>query len=234
MALIHIAGKSYELIFENRNGWNVEAFRTRYSEVLERYDYIVGDWGYNQLRLKGFFRDGHQKANKDSTFSYAADYINEYCNFGCAYFILEKKQDASIESSEDDIYIDELEFVPVITSTNKEEKPAADAANGTDGKQSSEPRKKQHNNNHNHHKKDVDGSDKHVEKVSDKPKKHHRQSSKVQAEDNQSNKQDGKKEGKQENKPKRKDHYYRKGNRSQDKRAKANKSQAEQFSTANE
>ena len=26
----------------------------RFSEVLARYDYIVGDWGYEQLRLRGF------------------------------------------------------------------------------------------------------------------------------------------------------------------------------------
>lgn len=103
MALIHIGGKSYELMHENRNGWNPEAFRNRYSEVLERYDYIIGDWGYNQLRLKGFFRDGHQKANKESTFSSVSDYINEYCNFGCAYFILEKKQGVNREPEEDDL-----------------------------------------------------------------------------------------------------------------------------------
>lgn len=109
MALIHIGGKSYELIHENRSGWNPEAFRNRYSEVLERYDYIIGDWGYNQLRLKGFFRDGHQKANRESTYSTAADYINEYCNFGCAYFILEKKQGARKELGEEDVDLD-LEY----------------------------------------------------------------------------------------------------------------------------
>ncbi|MHA6485447.1 YutD family protein [Paenibacillus sp. strain BS8-2] len=103
MALIHIGGKSYELMHENRNGWNPEAFRNRYSEVLERYDYIIGDWGYNQLRLKGFYQDGHQKANKDSFFSGISDYINEYCNFGCAYFILERKQTTDREPDADDL-----------------------------------------------------------------------------------------------------------------------------------
>lgn len=108
MALIHISGKSYELIHDNRNGWNPEAFRNRYSEVLERYDYIIGDWGYSQLRLKGFFRDNHQKATKDSAYSSVSDYINEYCNFGCAYFILEKKQGGRKEPGEEDtdLYLD--------------------------------------------------------------------------------------------------------------------------------
>lgn len=115
MALINIAGKSYELVLENKAGWNLEAFKGRYSEVLERYDFIVGDWGYNQLRLKGFFREGSNKATKDSTFSFATDYINEYCNFGCAYFILEKKSD-NTEQSQDGDYsatdeYDDIDFI---------------------------------------------------------------------------------------------------------------------------
>jgi uncharacterized protein YutD len=88
--LIHIGGRTFELIQEHKNGYNYEAFRERYSDVLDRYDYIVGDWGYSQLRLRGFFKEGHQKANKESSLSFLQDYLNEYCNFGCAYFILEK------------------------------------------------------------------------------------------------------------------------------------------------
>ncbi|MCP3773824.1 YutD family protein [Paenibacillus sp. MZ04-78.2] len=88
--MIHISGKTYEVVVDHKNGWRFEAFRDRYSEVLERYDYIVGDWGYSQLRLRGFFKDNHPKATKDSMISTLQDYLNEYCNFGCAYFIIEK------------------------------------------------------------------------------------------------------------------------------------------------
>ncbi|CAM4416457.1 YutD-like domain-containing protein [Paenibacillus tarimensis] len=88
--MIQIGGRTYELLHEHKNAWNLEAFKGRYSDVLERYDYIIGDWGYNQLRLKGFFKEGHPKATKESTIANLADYINEYCNFGCAYFVLQK------------------------------------------------------------------------------------------------------------------------------------------------
>lgn len=91
--MIHISGRTYELIYEHKNAWNPESFRERYSDVLERYDYVIGDWGYSQLRLKGFFRDNHPKATRDSMFSSIVDYINEYCNFGCAYFVLQKHPD---------------------------------------------------------------------------------------------------------------------------------------------
>ncbi|BCU80870.1 hypothetical protein JIR001_06530 [Polycladomyces abyssicola] len=88
METISIQGKEYELITNHKNGWNPEAFRKRYSDILGKYDYIVGDWGYGQLRLKGFFSDHHPKATNDSKISYLEEYLNEYCNFGCAYFVL--------------------------------------------------------------------------------------------------------------------------------------------------
>ncbi len=75
---------------EHKNGWNPDAFKERYSDVLDRYDFIVGDWGYNQLRLKGFFREGSSKSTRDSAFSAIQDYLHEYCNFGCAFFVLER------------------------------------------------------------------------------------------------------------------------------------------------
>ncbi|PZD95606.1 DUF1027 domain-containing protein [Paenibacillus sambharensis] len=94
--MIQIGGRTYELLHEHKNAWNLEAFKGRYSDVLERYDYIIGDWGYNQLRLKGFFKEGHPKATKESTIANLADYINEYCNFGCAYFVLQKTSSGKV------------------------------------------------------------------------------------------------------------------------------------------
>lgn len=88
--MILVGGKTYELVKEHKNAWNADAFKERYSEVLDRYDYIVGDWGYNQLRLKGFFREGNPKGNKESSIAGLQDYLQEYCNFGCAYFVLER------------------------------------------------------------------------------------------------------------------------------------------------
>ena len=95
-------------MLDHKDGWNPEAFRGRYSEVLDRYDYIIGDWGYSQLRLKGFYRDNHPKVNRDTAISGMVDYINEYCNFGCAYFVLHKLKEAPQEGTYKDILIKEL------------------------------------------------------------------------------------------------------------------------------
>lgn len=88
--MIEINGKKYELIENVKEGFQEDAVNERYSEILKKYDYIVGDWGYSQLRLKGFYRNDHQKASYDSKINMLEDYLYEYCNFGCAYFVLKK------------------------------------------------------------------------------------------------------------------------------------------------
>ncbi|WP_453994094.1 YutD family protein [Bacillus nitroreducens] len=88
--MITINNSTYELVDELKGGFNEEAFRARYSDILAKYDYIVGDWGYEQLRLKGFFDDKNQKASFDTKISTLSEYLYEYCNFGCAYFVLKK------------------------------------------------------------------------------------------------------------------------------------------------
>ncbi|HLQ97997.1 MAG TPA: YutD family protein [Candidatus Dormibacteraeota bacterium] len=88
--MIELNGQNYKLIENVKDGFQEDALNERYSEILQKYDFIVGDWGFDQLRLKGFFHDKNVKASFDSKISMLDDYIYEYCNFGCAYFVLEK------------------------------------------------------------------------------------------------------------------------------------------------
>lgn len=104
--VIQMNDHQYELIENVREGWNEDKFVERYSEILSKYDYIVGDWGYDQLRLKGFYMDQHRKSTYDSRISSLTDYIYEYCNFGCSYFVLKhtkvvKQQEKAPEKIED-------------------------------------------------------------------------------------------------------------------------------------
>lgn len=88
--MICINNICYELVEDTKDGFNEEAFRARYSEILNKYDYIVGDWGYSQLRLRGFYEDQNQKASYDTKISTLSEYLYEYCNFGCSYFVLRR------------------------------------------------------------------------------------------------------------------------------------------------
>lgn len=88
--LIRTQAGTYEVMEENRDGWNPEAFKERYSDILDKYDYIVGDWGYGQLRLRGFYTDVNRKVPFEQRIAALDEYLHEFCNFGCPYFVLRK------------------------------------------------------------------------------------------------------------------------------------------------
>ena len=88
--MIQMFGNTYSLIDNNKDGWDPGAFEGRYSDILDKYDYIVGDWGYKQLRLNGFYNNNKQSVPEEMKIKAIEEYLVEYCNFGCAYFVLEK------------------------------------------------------------------------------------------------------------------------------------------------
>ncbi|GAA0303298.1 uncharacterized protein YutD [Gracilibacillus halotolerans] len=88
--MIEIHGHLYEIIKDYRDGFEETAFQERFSDVLSKYDFIVGDWGYDQLRLKGFYDDQNPKSTYETKISTLEDYLYEYCNFGCAYFVVKR------------------------------------------------------------------------------------------------------------------------------------------------
>ncbi|KRL02727.1 YutD family protein [Liquorilactobacillus capillatus] len=83
-----IDGHPYILVKNVRNGFEIEKLKERFSQILTKYDYIVGDWGYDQLRLHGFYADDNNRGFPSQNIAHLDDYLYEYCNFGCAYFIL--------------------------------------------------------------------------------------------------------------------------------------------------
>lgn len=94
--VLTINGKKYHLVENYDSGFNKDKIEERYNTVLDKYDFIVGDWGYDQLRFKGFYEDKRSESNIDNKISHLEDYLLEYCNFGCAYFVLEKDHKAPV------------------------------------------------------------------------------------------------------------------------------------------
>lgn len=86
---IGIKNKAYKIKENYREALDLELLEERYSELLDKYDYIVGDMSYGKLRLRGFYEDSNRKAPIDMRISSLEDYLLEYCSFGCAYFVLE-------------------------------------------------------------------------------------------------------------------------------------------------
>ncbi|MFC6177754.1 YutD family protein [Companilactobacillus huachuanensis] len=97
--LISIDKTQYRIVEDHDSGFSEERIEERYNNVLEKYDYIVGDWGYDQLRFKGFYEDERNESTIENRISHLEDYLLEYCNFGCAYFVLEKIKKAPLRNS---------------------------------------------------------------------------------------------------------------------------------------
>ncbi len=88
--MLTIDGRPYELVVNYHDGFDKDKLGARFSDILAKYDYIVGDWGYEQLRLKGFYAENNKRAHRDQLITTLEDYLYEYCNFGCAYFVLQQ------------------------------------------------------------------------------------------------------------------------------------------------
>ncbi|MFC6294643.1 YutD family protein [Lactiplantibacillus daoliensis] len=89
---IEVNKHPFELVLDYHDAFDLDKFTERYSTILNKYDYLVGDWGFEQLRLKGFFKDDTKDVQRAQTIGTVQDYLYEYCNFGCAYFILKNER----------------------------------------------------------------------------------------------------------------------------------------------
>lgn len=82
--------KEYKLIEDHREAFDIEKMEERFTDYLFKYDYIVGDIAYEKLRLRGFYDDQRKSVPIDMKISNLEDYLVEYCNFGCQYFVFER------------------------------------------------------------------------------------------------------------------------------------------------
>lgn len=82
---------TFELLKNEKEAFDATVFGQRFSEILTKFDYIVGDWSNEQLRLRGFYKEDRDVATMDKL-SRLDDYLLEYCSYGCAYFVLENKE----------------------------------------------------------------------------------------------------------------------------------------------
>ena len=94
-------GIELKLVDNDKEGFKLENFQQRFSDILLKYDYILGDWSSDELRLRGFYKDERVVKN-DSKIGRLDDYLKEYCNFGCAYFLLENPEPKEPQREEEE------------------------------------------------------------------------------------------------------------------------------------
>lgn len=80
----------YEIIEEYRDGFNNDEFINKCTDYFYDFDYVVGDWAYDKLRLKGFYDDNNKKSGPNNKISTLDKYIKEKCAYGCKYFVAKR------------------------------------------------------------------------------------------------------------------------------------------------
>ena len=83
-----INGQTFAVVDNYRDALDLETLADRYMDILDVYDFVVGDWSYEQLRLKGFFADDAKIGSLEQKIKHLPDYLLEYGSFGAAYFVL--------------------------------------------------------------------------------------------------------------------------------------------------
>ena len=89
--IIELEKNEYEVIKNYKEGYDEELIKSKYTDYFEPYDYIFGDFSYDQLRLKGFYEHDNLSANKNNDIKILNNYITNYCAYDCRYFLLKKK-----------------------------------------------------------------------------------------------------------------------------------------------
>jgi uncharacterized protein YutD len=90
MKKYELNNQNYELMKDYKNGFDYEAVKEKYTEYFDDYDYLLGDWSYGKLRLKGFCNSKNKMFKPINDISFVDQYIKDNCAYDCAYFILKK------------------------------------------------------------------------------------------------------------------------------------------------
>lgn len=81
----------YEIVENYKDCFDLEEVVHLFTEYFYNYDFILGDYAYNKLRLKGFYNSNNKNVKKYNDVNQYKKYLEDFCATDCAYFLLKKK-----------------------------------------------------------------------------------------------------------------------------------------------
>ncbi|MDE5889028.1 MAG: YutD family protein [Bacilli bacterium] len=93
MKKITINNVEYEILKEVNEALDKDLLAEKITDYFDDFDYIVGDWAYGKLRLKGFYESNNKKCKKINDISTLNDYIENSCAYGCKWFQIKRKKE---------------------------------------------------------------------------------------------------------------------------------------------
>lgn len=90
MKYLIINDQKFELIENVKDAYDLEEVSNKLTDYFDDYDYILGDWSYGKLRLKGFCKKENPRFNNINNYDNKDLYIKNECAYGCKYFVIER------------------------------------------------------------------------------------------------------------------------------------------------
>lgn len=80
----------YEVLKNIKDALDIEEISKCLTEYFDTFDYILGDYAYGKLRLKGFNNKENKNYKPYNDIAILEDYIKNHCAFGCRHFVISR------------------------------------------------------------------------------------------------------------------------------------------------
>ena len=90
---IKLENNIYEIIENKNDCLDISELIEKYTDYFYPFDYILGDYAYNKLRLKGFCDKNNKRYNRINDISLKEKYLKNQCAYHCNFFLIKKVKD---------------------------------------------------------------------------------------------------------------------------------------------
>ncbi len=87
---ITINNQTYEVVRNVKDALNEAELKEKLTDYFDNFDYVLGDYAYGKLRLKGFNEETNKNCKSYNNIANVDTYLKENCAYGCHYFLLKK------------------------------------------------------------------------------------------------------------------------------------------------
>ncbi len=87
--MIELLNNKYKIV-SGKDNFDYDEVKTFFTDYFLPFDFVLADYAYDHIRLKGFYSSDNKKVKTINDIKYLDDYIKHYCAFGSKTFLLEK------------------------------------------------------------------------------------------------------------------------------------------------
>lgn len=80
----------YEVLNNVNDAIDIDLLKDKITDYYDAFDYIVGDYAYGKVRLKGFNDKENKNFKPINDIKNLDKYIEQNCAYGCKWFCLKK------------------------------------------------------------------------------------------------------------------------------------------------